>query len=116
MEWINWSSDEGTYRWSLDYRSAVVFLADPNADKLQGVLHLELNAYGDQNVSIRLNGSPIYRGLLQGKPTRVDLVFDKTVLLDGKNVLEFETPEAKTPGPEDLRILGVALRSFSVSY
>jgi hypothetical protein len=114
--WINWSSDEGTHRWSLDRQSAVVFSITPPFLKSQGALEMELNSFGDQNLVIRLNGSLIYKGLLEGHSDRLNVIFDEKLLRAGKNSLEFEMPDAKSPGPKDTRILGVALRSFSVSY
>ena len=114
--WTNWSSDEGTHRWSLDHQSSVIFTIKPFVFGSQGILEIELNSFGEQNISIRLNGSLIYRGCLKGQTDRLNVIFNEKLIRAGQNSLEFEMPDARSPGPMDTRILGIALRSFSVSY
>lgn len=111
--YLGWSGAEPTHRWSDGKLSRMVFKVDAT-QKFEGILKLHVGTLGEQKITMSINGTGIYSGVVEAWDKTLDVPFDKTLLRDGTNTLAFELPDARQPGNGDQRILALALRSFQI--
>ena len=113
----NWHPPESTHRWSDGKLSSIVFKVD-SPHQVEGVLKLHMGILGGQKITISLNGTKIYSGMVKSFEWDkfLEVPFDKTLLRNGDdtNTLTFDTPDARQPGNGDPRTLAVALKSFQI--
>ncbi|MDC0948903.1 hypothetical protein OAS86_06150 [Gammaproteobacteria bacterium] len=105
---VGWSTPEPGHRWTMGYHSSILF----NIDALPIIGELELigNARGDQHVTLRLNGHRVGDMTIDGYNHRRLFTFDPDLLRhDRPNTLEFDLPDAESPGTNDPRILAFDL-------
>jgi glycosyltransferase involved in cell wall biosynthesis len=108
IEWTGFGSAEQAFRWTAGYQaSASLFLAAFDSALM---LSIRTFAFGDQNVTIRVNDDPIFSGIV-GASSRL-LKFRVETMKPGYNVISFDLPDARAPGNGDNRMLGVALQSI----
>ena len=107
-----WSGREAGFRWSQCETPRILFrLGEVDA---RGTYRLEMaaGAFGDQEVTVSLNGFEIGRLSLPGghvPPTIRDLTFDGRLLrVHDVNELSFYIPGAISHHPADPRLLGLA--------
>lgn len=105
-----WSTPEPAHIWSLGEHSSISFRLD-NATRLEGRLSLQAASFGSQQVTIKLNGTVVFTGQLNGDQL-IDVA--QAPYREGDNLLEIATPGAHTPGSNDPRVLGLALKSLAV--
>lgn len=112
--WYGWSGAEPTHRWSEEPEAALIFAAEPGNDiKLQ----MKVGAYlangklPQQELILWLNGERIETLALKEGAALVYTVVLPGKLLERKNILVFELPDAKSPTSlnvgSDERTLGV---------
>jgi hypothetical protein len=111
--YLGWSGAEPTHRWSDGKLSRMVFKVDAT-QKFEGILKLHVGTLGEQKITMSINGTGIYSGVVEAWDKTLDVPFDKTLLRDGTNTLAFELPDARQPGSGDQRILALALKSFQI--
>lgn len=111
----NWYASESTHRWSSGNLSSIAFKID-TTQKFEGILKLHVGTLGKQEITISINGTEIYSGVVDASEGILNVPFDKTLLRDGDgtNTLAFELPDARKPGNADQRILALALKSFQI--
>ncbi|RAI33226.1 hypothetical protein CH340_12955 [Rhodoplanes serenus] len=75
-------------------------------------------AFAGQTVEIVVDGETIARRFLTSTPEEIVLPFSAAVLKGGNVVIEFKTPESKSPSElgssRDLRVLGIGIQSFAL--
>lgn len=108
-----WSVSESTHRWSNGNLSRLVFIID-DPEKFEGLLKLQVGTLGKQKITISVNDTDIFSEKVESWDQSLDVYFDKKLLINGKNILEFQLPDARLPGNGDLRILALALKSFQL--
>lgn len=111
--YLGWSGAEPTHRWSDGKLSRMAFKVDA-PQKFEGILKLHVGTLGEQKITMSINGTEIYSGVVEAWDKTLDVPFDKTLLRDGTNTLAFELPDARQPGNGDQRILALALKSFQI--
>ena len=113
--YLGWSSAEPTHRWSVGKASRLVFKVDAH-QKFEGVLKLRVGTLGSQKITISLNETQIYSGVVDAGDKVLDIPINRTLLVSGEdtNTLAFELPDARLPGNGDPRILALALKSFQI--
>ncbi|MBD9414316.1 hypothetical protein IB234_07060 [Pseudomonas sp. PDM16] len=105
-----WSTPEPSHRWSLGRASELTFVTGDVAN-LKGELDLDLASFGLQNIKLMMNGAEIFSGQANGEKV---INLRNVSYRDGRNVLRILTPDARAPGSNDERMLGVALRSIRI--
>lgn len=110
LDFKGWSTPEPTHRWSLGQSAELTFVLQDVAS-LKGELSLDLASFGQQNIELVLNDATLFSGQANGEKV-VDL--RDAPFVEGRNVLRILTPDARAPGVNDERVLGVALRSLRI--
>lgn len=105
-----WSTPEATHIWSLGAHSSIAFMLE-NATELEGRLSLQAASFGSQQITVKLNGTVIFTGRLNGDQL---LEVARAPYREGENLLEITTPDAHSPGGSDPRILGIAFKYLAV--
>jgi hypothetical protein len=79
-------------------------------------MDLWAGSFGEQKVTVSVNGSRIGTLELNGEPACHSLVFSSALLArDGTNAVEFQMPDASIPdNPQDPRLLGIQLLSLRI--
>lgn len=114
-----WSEQEEAHRWSIG-KSAVLNLklTHPPAPTKTLELRMKAFAFAGQTVEIVVDGETIARRFLTSTPEEIVLPFSAAVLKGGNVVIEFKTPESKSPSElgssRDLRVLGIGIQSFAL--
>ncbi len=108
-----WSHPEKEFRWSLNNSSIIYFRIDPN--NLIGILKLNINTLGKQNIKLAINGYDLGEKIVNGKNKQLKFNFDPTILNKNKiNIIKFDFSNAHKPNAEDKRLLAMALKSFEL--
>ncbi|WP_407278722.1 hypothetical protein U5817_21200 [Aromatoleum evansii] len=104
---IGWSTYEAGHVWSLGLDSVIRF----NVNDVSAIdrLSLDLVPFGEQRISVELNGVVIYEGQHNSAGR---LVLPVAGQLERENVLRLHHPDAKSPGEHDQRVLALALREL----
>jgi len=110
---VGWHGPEAGLRWSRGPESALGFRLGPGVAGRPGVVELHASTLGDQDVGLALNGTPLGTLRFGYEPARRTLAVPAGVLREGENTLRLEVPGAGTT-PGDERVLGLALRSFTL--
>lgn len=113
VDWHGFSPAESRFRWSDGTRASMCFYLEldtvsPSTARLQ----LLLGTFRRQRVSATLNGVPVFDGTLRGRRLLVSMAASN--LRVGRNLLEFDLPDAVRPGTRDPRKLAIAVRRFRV--
>jgi hypothetical protein len=113
-KYSNWFEEETTHRWSEGNRSSISFELETGDENCT---RLSLNGFsnGEQRIALKLNGKPIHSSRLSGAMESLEMALPTGTLKSGKNILEFELPDARHPGNGDPRILGFALKSLKIA-
>ncbi|MDN6855248.1 hypothetical protein QO207_01510 [Pseudomonas sp. CAN2814] len=107
-----WFGREGDIRWSNGKRAATLFRISPKTLS-EGRLEIRFGALGSQRVALRLNGHSLGEFQLQGWDERLVIPIDpRWLLVEADNELEWDLPDARTPGTGDPRTLAIALREL----
>jgi arabinofuranosyltransferase len=110
LTYSGWSTPEATHIWSVGELSSIVFKVEtPTA--LKGHLSMQVASFGSQRVTIKLNGSIVFTGQLNGDQM---IHVAQATYQEGENLLEISTPDARSPGGSDTRVLGIALKHLAV--
>jgi ADP-heptose:LPS heptosyltransferase len=113
IEWIGFSASERNFRWTDGKHAAMMFDVDLEGEIAgEASILLVFDTLRKQRIVAKFNGVKIFdavrsgRRLLMGLPVR-------NVLM-GRNRLEFDLPDATSPGNGDSRQLAVAVRRFKL--
>lgn len=109
-----WSGSEKSHRWSEGKKSSIEFMVTGGALEARQLVLVGW-PHGRQRVRLFLNGKPLATTeLTSTNSTPQEFVFSVPAggLRDGVNNLLMETPDAKVAGPQDPRIISLALTSF----
>ena len=113
--WYGWSVNEPEYRWTSGREAAVIFAVDDitDAQLLMKVMPLLVAGKLDQQrVDLRLNDQPLAQLILTQPMAQEFSVPLPQQLLQTKNILVFNLPDARTPtslGLNDARKLALAV-------
>lgn len=110
-----WSNAESTFRWSAKKKVKIVFLLEGNQilTSPKSLLVLQLGSLGNQQIELLINGRKLSKSTIY-QEMQLHIPIESADLIEGKNVLEFLLPNARSPGNGDLRTLGILLKSFSI--
>jgi len=112
IEWIGFSGSERSFRWTDGDRAAMQFDLGLEVDiGGEASVLLVFDTFRRQRIVAKFNGVPIFEGVRQGRRLLLDLPIRN--LTRGRNRLEFELPDAASPG-SDTRHLALAIRRFRV--
>ncbi|MCG8672529.1 MAG: hypothetical protein MI867_24210 [Pseudomonadales bacterium] len=117
LHFIGWSFAEVNHRWSLGKSSKLAFSTQPNKSYV-GTIRIHGPVYGEQLVESRLNGNLIDIRTItpQEDCCTWELSFAPNHLKEkGLNLLEFSTPNARTPGGGDPRVLSIGLTEIKIN-
>ncbi|MCP4898052.1 MAG: hypothetical protein GY906_13860 [bacterium] len=113
--WSGWHRSEGSFRWSRGTHSVIVFASD---DLEHTHVRLDMCCYGDQHVTVRLNGNALDSFSCSKREFAVYEFEIPSGSLNAENSLEFTMPNAISPKERhesgDARKLAIALRWFEV--
>jgi glycosyltransferase involved in cell wall biosynthesis/ADP-heptose:LPS heptosyltransferase len=114
IDWDGFSGSEGKFRWTDGPKAAMEFYYDEaEGIRATGVLTLIFDTLGHQRIGVNLNGIKVADEACKGVKLKLELrVLNLKV---GRNRLEFELPDAAIPANGDVRKLGIAVRSFTIS-
>ena len=111
-----WSGPEGAFRWTDNIKSEILFALDNvHAEILDLKLHpfLAPGRLGAQRLIIKMNGRPVADLVLSDPDSKVYSIRLPKDVLDAKNVLQLEVPDARSPQElgisKDSRRLGIAM-------
>lgn len=108
-----WSHPEKEFRWSLNNDATIYFKLNPK--NLKGLLKLNINTLGKQEITLSINGHNIGKKIVHGKNKVVKYTFDPSIIKNNKiNRIKLEFSNAHKPNNKDKRILAMALKSFSI--
>ena len=114
-DWDGWWQAEPTHRWN-DGRQCRLGLVAPRTCRPRSRLQLRVGTFGEQRVAIRLNGVLLFTETSEMSDRQLDLEIPLGVLIAGeKNWLQFDLPDAKSPGRGDERLLGLHLLSLTLA-
>jgi anaerobic magnesium-protoporphyrin IX monomethyl ester cyclase len=112
-----WSVNEHTHRWSLGNKSVLVFYLSEKINQSLNTLNFILRyryTIGKQNIQVKLNNHLIGYFVLEGKGL-VNITINAKLFEENKlNNIEINIPDAKQPGSEDKRVLGIALEEWGI--
>jgi hypothetical protein len=111
VEFQSWYPPEGSFSWASDYNSSIIFdIHDPTC--FGGKLKVDCLSNGIQKINIILNDVVILDSTISGNKILLEIPFDNKIFKVGCNILNFRTPDAKPPGKNDSRNLGIAIKSI----
>jgi ADP-heptose:LPS heptosyltransferase len=113
IEWIGFSGSERSFRWTDGDRAVMLFdlgLEVEIGDEASVLLVFD--TFRRQRLVAKFNGVPIFEGVRKGRRLLLDLPIRN--LTRGTNRLEFQLPDAASPGSHDNRRLALAIRRFRV--
>lgn len=113
IEWQGFSGPELNYRWSDSSPASMEFYVE-NDDGVpaKARLLLVLDTFRRQRIIVRFNGISVYDAVRQGRRILIPLTVRN--LRCGLNRLEFTLPDVASPGPNDRRLLGIAVRKLRI--
>lgn len=112
-----WSAEEGTHRWTGGQTAELRFkLGKKPAGPFNVSLVIDiLHVIDRQPVIMQLNGHQLGMTTFSGKSLSAALTVPTEALSwEGINHLVMNLPKARPPGTHDPRILGIALKSFTL--
>ncbi|MBN1595820.1 class I SAM-dependent methyltransferase, partial [candidate division FCPU426 bacterium] len=112
---INWSGSEFTHRWSSGKSPEIIFAVDEKErPRFQGKITMRAGFYERQRIRIYLNNHKIFSGKYKSWDDRISVRFNPAWLKVGNNNIRFALPDARQPGNGDVRVVALALKSFSI--
>ncbi len=114
LVFIGWSDPERTYRWSSSTTPKIIFKTNTIEQTFAGNITFHVDSFGNQNVTMLLNGQQIFSGILNGQDEKILIANLPSTIQNGLNILEFQLPDARRPGGGDRRRLAVALKSIQI--
>lgn len=115
LRFTGWHDAETGHRWSAGTNSEIALLLRlSSTDQVAGRMTVLLRSLNMQNARISLNDSIVYDGHLTGSEQKLTLPFPTELVHNGLNTIRFDLQDARSPGNDDLRILGVALKSITI--
>ena len=102
----------GDFRKTLGKKSKIIVLLDSVKPPIaKGNLFLSFITFGKQKIVITLNKTTIYTGELDGLQN-LNILFSGDLLVSGKNIIQFDLPDAHPIGNGESEILALQLKSF----
>ena len=108
--WYGWSVKEPEFRWTNAREAAVIFAVEEISDAQLSMKVMPLLVAGkldQQRVDLRLNDQPLTK-LTLTQTMELSVPIPKQ-MLQAKNVLVFNLPDARTPNSNDARKLAIAV-------
>jgi hypothetical protein len=109
LEWEGFSYAEDERRWSEGNRSVISFAMAPSCPKT-AILHLDIDVFRRQSISINLNDKRIFSGKKPNGRHQIEIRIDN--LRVGPNRLIFSLPNAAVAGNGDSRLVAIAFRTL----
>ncbi|MGJ0332204.1 DUF2079 domain-containing protein [Aliarcobacter cryaerophilus] len=113
VNYLGWSQPEKYHMWSLNSQSLIKFNIE-KIDSLKGKLILNFATLDEQKIKIKINNIIIKTISTNNTFKPISFDFNKNIIHNGINILEFNFPTAKKPNNGDQRVLAMALKSFSI--
>jgi hypothetical protein len=111
LSFTGWSNSEKSHRWTEGKSSSVDFALNSDGVNTKK-LTLKGASWGEQHLSLFLNGKQIYSGKLTGAAQDLIVDIPADLLRKGSNSLKLQMPDAKVPGNGDPRVIGFSLISL----
>jgi hypothetical protein len=111
--YLGWGRAESAHRWSDGNNPSIIFEAEHH-EKFAGFLKLRVGSLGKQRVTMTLNGTKIYSGIISAWDEVLAVPFSSSLLKDGANNLAFRLPDARQPGTGDQKKLAIAIMSLQI--
>jgi hypothetical protein len=115
----NWGGKEVSfdYRWTVGHKAAISFRLGQVEKNRTCVLIITARSFGAQEIAFSLNDHSLGKLTFPGMEMAGSLSFNSDLLTTkAMNVLTLHIPHARQPGNGDLRLLGLALKSFIIQY
>jgi ADP-heptose:LPS heptosyltransferase len=113
IEWIGFSASERNFRWTDGKRAAMLFDVDLEGEIAGGAsILLVFDTLRKQRIVAKFNGVRIFDAVRSGRRLLMNLPVRNVRM--GLNRLEFDFPDATSPGNGDSRQLAVAVRRFKL--
>lgn len=109
---VGFSHLEAGFRWSEGQNASLSFVL--GEQNLSGDANLQTGFFGNQALSIELNGQQVYEGRFDGGEREIRFSFAPELLRAGLNTFTFHLPDAHKPASEDPRVLAMAFRKLSL--
>jgi hypothetical protein len=112
-----WYHQEDTHRWTAGHRATLVFKLGNKPDSpLSFSIMLDVvYAIDRQPVTMYINGHMVGNFTFSPLPRIAEVALPEGVLVwNGINRFTINLPKARAPGDHDLRLLGIALKSFTL--
>lgn len=105
-------SVEPGFRWTEGQEAHLSFVLEKK--ELAGEILLIADFLGDQQMTISLNETQVYKGTFTGGEKEIRFRIPPEVLKSGLNTFTFYLPDAQKPPGNDPRILAMAFRKLSI--
>lgn len=103
---------EAGFRWTEGQEAHLSFVLEKK--ELAGEVQLIAGFLGNQQMTISLNGTRVYKGTFTGGEKEIRFNISPEVLKNGLNTFTFYLPDAQKPPGNDPRILAMAFRKLSI--
>lgn len=103
---------EAGFRWTEGQEAHLSFVLEKK--ELAGEVQLIAGFLGNQQMTISLNGTQVYKGTFTGGEKEIRFNISPEVLKNGLNTFTFYLPDAQKPPGNDPRILAMAFRKLSI--
>lgn len=111
--YTGFSGPEPEFRWT-SAKSVSVLIDAACGPQWHSLVKFKLSSNGVQRAMLSLNGGSKILTVVQPQQAEVDVQFPQGALKCGQNKLDIELPDARSPSPQDSRLLALALRALSV--
>jgi ADP-heptose:LPS heptosyltransferase len=113
IEWIGFSASERNFRWTDGKTAAMLFDVDLECEIAgEASILLVFDTLRKQRIVAKFNGVRVFDAVRSGRRLLMDLPVRNVRM--GRNRLEFNFPDATSPGNGDSRQLAVAVRRFKL--
>jgi len=109
IRWIGFYEPEFDFRWTSSERSVIKFIW---CDISEAILDFNFNTHNRQLIELFVNEVRVYSGYFSGD--NLSIVCSTTSLTQGINYVTIHCPMICVPSFNDPRLLGIAIKSFSI--
>jgi hypothetical protein len=115
------AASEGTHRWTVGQLSTMTIPLDADINQRpHAITFMDVSScipgHHTQLVNVKLNGVLVGQYIFSAANPTQTIKVPIPANLEGNAQLVFETPNARAPGPQDPRVLGIRLSQAALSY